>query len=456
MYTFKGGTHVREYKNTCKAPIERMPAPATVTIPMSQHIGAPCTVTVKVGDHVDYGQMIGAPGAGLGCPVHASVSGTVKKIEMRLNAQGVPVETVTLENDGLYTLSDTVRPFPKPLAEATPAQIVEVIRTAGISGMGGATFPTHIKLQSAIGRADTLIINCAECEPFITANHRMMLEHPERIIGGTKVLMQALGLQTAFIGVEDNKRDAIELLRQSATEGIKVCELRTKYPQGDERQLMYALTGRELATGKLPADIGCVIFNTETVAAIWHAFYNGTPLCKRVVTVDGDCVGRPANVKVPLGTSYRDLLDYCGGLIKKPERVINGGPMMGNAQWDFDAVITKGSSSILALSREFCQKGHSKLPSACIRCGRCVKNCPMHLMPNMLVQLAIHHRYDDAAAYHAMSCVECGTCSYNCPGGMQIVQHIRVAKGAIRAAAMAAKAREAAQQQEKKEEVRSQ
>lgn len=453
MYTFKGGTHVREYKNTRGASIERMPAPATVTIPMSQHIGAPCTVAVKVGDHVDYGQLIGEPAGGLGCPVHASVSGTVQKIETRLGAQGTPVEVVVLENDGLYTLCDAVKPFPKPLEEATPEEIVEVIRRAGISGMGGATFPTYVKLQSAIGRVDTLIVNCAECEPFITANHRMMLEHPERIIEGVKVLMQALSLRTALIGVEDNKPDAVELLRKKAPAGIEVCVMKTKYPQGDERQLMYALTGRELPKGKLPADIGCVIFNTETVAAIWHAFYNGTPLCKRVVTVDGDCVGRPTNVKAPLGISYRDLIEYCGGLVKKPARVISGGPMMGNAQWDYDAVVTKGSSSILVLSEEFCKRGHSKLPSACIRCGRCVKNCPMHLMPNMLVQLAMKRRYDDAAKYDVMSCVECGTCSYNCPGGMQIVQHIRVAKGAIRAAQAAAKAREAAQREEKKGEV---
>ncbi|MBQ8356542.1 MAG: electron transport complex subunit RsxC [Clostridia bacterium] len=455
MYTFKGGTHVREYKNTDSAPIERMPAPPTVAIPMSQHIGAPCRPVVKPWDHVDYGQLIGEVEQGLGCPVHASVSGTVKKIETRLSAQGNPVEVVILENDGLYTKSDRIKPFPKPLEEATPDEIVEVIRSAGISGMGGATFPTYAKLKGAIGKADTLIINCAECEPFITANHRMMLEHPERIIDGTRVLMQALGLKRALIGVEDNKPDAIALLREKAPTYIKICTLKTKYPQGDERQLMYALLGKELPTGKLPADIGCVIFNAETVAAIWHAFFNGTPLCKRVVTVDGDCVGRPANVKVPLGTSYRDLIEYCGGLIKQPERIINGGPMMGNAQWDFNASITKGSSSILALSHEFCQKGHSSLPSACIRCGRCVKNCPMHLMPNMLVNFAMRRRWDDAAAYHVMSCVECGTCSYNCPGGMQIVQHIRVAKATIRAAQTAARMREAALEKEKKGEVAS-
>ncbi|MBO5354510.1 MAG: electron transport complex subunit RsxC [Clostridia bacterium] len=456
MYTFKGGTHVTEHKNTSNAKIERMPAPATVAIPMAQHIGAPCRPVVKVGDHVDYGQLIGEAGAGLGCPVHASVSGTVKKIETRISAQGVPVEVIVLENDGLYTLSDTVHPFPKPLDEATPDEIVEVIRNAGIAGMGGAAFPTYAKLKSAIGKATTLIINCAECEPFITANHRMMVEHPERIIDGVKVLMRALSLDTALIGVEDNKPDAIAILRENAPTGIKICALKTKYPQGDERQLMYALVGKELPAGKLPADIGCVIFNTETVAAIWHAFYNGTPLCKRVVTVDGDCIGRPTNVKAPLGISYRDLIAYCGGLVKKPERLINGGPMMGNAQWDLDAVITKGSSSILVLSHEFCEKGHSKQPSACIRCGRCVKNCPMHLMPNMLVNLAMRRRFKDSESYNVMSCVECGTCSYNCPGGMPIVQHIRVAKASIRAAQAAAKMQETAQQKEKSKEVAKQ
>ena len=441
MHTFKGGAHVREYKNTAQSAIERMPAPKSVSIPLSQHIGAPCRALVKVGDHVDYAQRIGTVEQGLGCPVHSSVSGTVTKMETVQTATGQFVECITIENDGLYTLCESVKPFPKPLAEATPDEIVEVVRNAGISGMGGATFPTYAKLQSAIGRADTLIINCAECEPFITANHRMMLEHPDFIMQGVEILMHALGLFHAYVAIEDNKMDAVEAMRKHATEGIEVCVLKTKYPQGDERQIIYALTGKELPTGKLPADLGCVIFNTETTAAIRHAFYTGVPLCKRVVTVDGDCVGRPANVMVHIGTSYRDLIEYCGGLVKKPYRIVNGGPMMGFAQWNVNAPLTKGASALLVLSREFCEYGRSKQPAACISCGRCVKNCPIHLMPNMLVKLAMSRRFEDSKAYHVMSCVECGTCSYNCPGGMPIVQHIRVTKNAIRAEMAAARAK---------------
>lgn len=442
-YTFRGGTHVEEYKNTRHLSIERMPAPPTVAVPLSQHIGAPCHPLVAPGDHVDYGQIIGDT-EGLGCPVHASVSGTVLKITKVTSATGNPVDAIVLENDGLYTLSPEVKPFPKPLEEATPDELVDMIRRAGIAGMGGATFPTYAKIKSAIGRVDTLIINSAECEPFITANHRMMLEHPNRIVVGTGILMRALSLDHAFIVVEDNKPDAIELLKKCALNatGIEIVTLKTKYPQGDERQIIYALTGRELPAGKLPADLGCVLFNAETVAAIWHAFTFGTPLCKRVVTIDGDCVARPANIKVPIGTSYRDLIAYCGGFTGVPAKIINGGPMMGFAQWDLDGVVTKGTSSLLVLSQEFCKKNSYAADPACIRCGQCVAHCPIHLVPNMLVAYSKQHRFDDAAANHAMSCVECGTCAYRCPAGVPLVQHIRVAKNAIRAAQMAARAKE--------------
>ena len=442
-YTFKGGAHVREYKNTTGAGIERMPAPPTVAVPMSQHIGVPCKPLVKVGDHVDYGQLIGEA-EGLSCPVHATVSGKVLKIGKVTNAMGAPVDAIVLENDGLYTLCPDVKPYPKKLEDTTPEEIVEILRSAGIAGMGGATFPTYAKLRSAIGKVDTLIVNSAECEPFITANHRMMLEHPERIVDGTRILMHALGLTHAFIAVEDNKPDAIETLKKYVADAqdVEVVTLKTKYPQGDERQIIYALTGRELPAGKLPADLGCVIFNAETMAATWHAFTFGTPLCKRVVTVDGDCIARPANIKVPIGTSYRDLIAYCGGLVKTPERIVNGGPMMGFAQWDMDGVVTKGTSAVLILSKEFCKASHVPAEPSCIRCGRCVAHCPMHLMPNMLAAYARQGRFADAEAYNAMSCVECGSCAYQCPAGMPIVQHIRVAKNTIRAQKAAAAAQE--------------
>lgn len=441
-FTFKGGAHIKEYKNTRACAIEMMPAPATVSIPLSQHIGAHCEPTVAVGDTVTYGQVIGVVPSGLGCPVHASVSGKVISIDSVNNAHGIPIRNVVIENDGQYTVCPDNKPFEKPLEQATPEEIVELTRAAGISGMGGATFPTYAKLAGAVGKADKLIINCAECEPFITANHRLMLERPDEVLDGTNILRHALGLASAIIAVEDNKRDAIEILRAHIKQRglpLTVAELKTKYPQGDERQIIFALTGKELPAGKLPVDLGCVIFNAETCASVATAFYRGTPLIKRIVTVDGDCVKNPKNVLVHIGTSYHDLIDYCGGFVKSPTKIINGGPMMGFAQWDIYGPVTKGTSAILVFSGAFDEQ--NSLPeAACIRCGRCVKNCPMHLMPNYLALYSQNGKYTEANDIGAMSCVECGTCSYNCPGQIPIVQYIRVAKGAIRAEAMRAKA----------------
>lgn len=432
FYTFKGGTHVREYKNTRSLAVEDMPAPAVVEIPLSQHIGAPCAPVVKVGDHVLRGQLIGAAAEGLGCPVHSSVSGTVRAFGSRPNAQGRPIATVIIENDGEMTLSPDIHPFEKKLGDTSPDEIVDVIRRAGISGMGGATFPTWAKLSGAIGKVKRLIINCAECEPFITVNHRLMLEHPEEVVGGAKILLRALELPSGEIAIEDNKLNAADKIAAEIGDSplLEVKLMRTKYPQGDERQLIYALTGREIPEGKLPADVGCVVFNVETCSAIYRAFAEGMPLIERCVTVDGDCVKEPKNLRVPLGTSVRELISYCGGLVAEPFKIINGGPMMGAAIWDADTPVTKGTSAILVFSKEFAAP-HDDF--ACIRCAKCVKNCPMHLMPVYLAQYAMAGRYDEAAKLHVMSCVECGTCSYNCPGNVPIVQYIRVAKGALRA-----------------------
>ncbi len=431
FYTFKGGTRVREYKNTRALAVVDLPAPPVVEIPLSQHIGVPCTPTVAVGDRVLRGQLIGEVPAGLGCPVHSSVSGTVKAISSRVGVQGRPVPTVIIENDGEGTLSPDVVPFSKRLGDTSPEEIVDVIRRAGISGMGGATFPTWAKLSGAIGKVNRLIINCAECEPFITVNHRLMLEHPEELVGGAKILLRALGLPSGDIAIEDNKLNAADRVAAEIGESplLNVRLMRTKYPQGDERQLIFALTGREVPEGKLPADVGCVVFNAETCSAIYRAFAEGMPLIERCVTVDGDCVREPKNLRVPLGTPVRSLIEFCGGLVRTPFKLINGGPMMGAATWDFDAPVTKGTSAILVFSEEFAAM---KDDFACIRCGRCVKNCPMHLMPVYLAQYAMAGNYDETAKLHVMSCVECGTCSYNCPGNVPIVQYIRVAKGAVR------------------------
>ena len=431
FYTFKGGTRVREYKNTRALAVVDLPAPPVVEIPLSQHIGVPCTPTVSVGDRVLRGQLIGEVPAGLGCPVHSSVSGTVQAISSRVGVQGRPVPTIIIENDGEGALSPDVVPFSKRLGDTSPEEIVDVIRRAGISGMGGATFPTWAKLSGAIGKVNRLIINCAECEPFITVNHRLMLEHPEELVGGAKILLRALGLPSGDIAIEDNKLNAADRVAAEIGESplLNIKLMRTKYPQGDERQLIFALTGREVPEGKLPADVGCVVFNAETCSAIYRAFAEGMPLIERCVTVDGDCVREPKNLRVPLGTPVRSLIEFCGGLVRTPFKLINGGPMMGAATWDFDAPVTKGTSAILVFSEEFAAM---KDDFACIRCGRCVKNCPMHLMPVYLAQYAMAGNYDETAKLHVMSCVECGTCSYNCPGNVPIVQYIRVAKGAVR------------------------
>lgn len=432
-YTFRGGIHVEEYKNTRRCRIEALPAPEIVTIPLSQHIGAPAAALVKKGDSVTVGQKIGEVSGGLGCPVHSSISGTVTDIVKKNAQSGFPVEYVVIQNDFKDTVCPDIHPVSKKLTEVTTEEVIEIVREAGISGMGGAAFPTYAKIQSALGKVDKLIVNCAECEPFITANHRLLLEQPASVINGVKILLKALGVRTAYLAVEDNKTDAIEKLEEM-TEGSKMISvkvMKTKYPQGDERQLVYALTGVEIPAGKLPADVGCVIFNAETCAAVYRAFAFGMPLISRIVTVDGDCVKHPRNILAPIGTRVTDLVEFCGGLVREPRKIINGGPMMGAAQWDTEMPVTKSTSAVLLFSEGFGRK--SVETQSCIRCGKCIRNCPMHLMPMYIAQFSKIHDLKRAEEYGAMNCVECGSCSYNCPGGVEIVQHIRVAKAAIKA-----------------------
>ncbi len=426
--TFKGGIHVSEHKNTRKCAIEAMPAPKTVSIPMSQHIGAHAEPCVKAGDIVERGQVIGIVDGKLGCLVHSSVSGKVVKIEEKKASNGIMIRNVIIENDGENRLHPDIKPWGKELDDTTAEEIIEIVRKAGISGMGGATFPTYAKIQSALGKVEHIIVNCAECEPYITANHRLLLENPDAVINGLKILMKAFSLRTGMIAVEDNKLDAVQMLEETLGEStsIKVRVLKTKYPQGDERQLIYALTGRKLAAGKLPADVGCCVFNAETCAAIYNAFSKGMPLIERIVTVDGDCVKTPKNILVPIGTPYRELIAFCGGLTREPRKIICGGPMMGVAQWDIDATVTKGTSAVLALSKD-AEKAFEQ-PFACIRCGRCVNNCPMRLMPSYLAMFSMQNKLELAEQFDILSCIECGSCSYNCPGRVPIVQYIRATK----------------------------
>ncbi len=432
-YTFKGGIHVDEHKHTAKSKTVTIPTPPIVKVSMNQSIGAPATPTVKVGDTVKIGQVIGeVPESALGCPVHSSISGKVIAIEEMRVTDGSYQKAIVIESDGEDAVHESVVPYTQSISKASREEIIDRIRAAGITGMGGAAFPTYAKIKSAIGKAEYLIVNCAECEPFITADHRLLLEEPDRVIGGIKILLRAVGAPQAFVAIEDNKADAARKIskRLRGQDLISVKLMKTKYPQGDERQLIFALTGRELATGKLPADAGCVIFNAATCAAVYTAFAEGMPLVKRTLTVSGDCIKAPANLSVPIGTTASYLIEQCGGLVKTPEKMIAGGPMMGQAQWDRDMPTKKSTSSLLLLSRKYSEKPSE--PAVCIRCGRCVKNCPMRLMPAYIAAFVRKDDMENAEKYGAMSCVECGSCSYNCPGKVEIVQYIRVAKNYIR------------------------
>ena len=434
VYTFKSGIHIPENKNTNMCPIEEFPAPKTVSIPMQQHIGAPAIPIVKKGDYVCKGEVIGKCDDGLSLPVHASVSGTVKDIGFRVSDTGNgKTAYVVIENDFQNKLDNKIRQYPKALSETTTEEIIDIVKNAGISGMGGASFPTYEKISSAVNKATELIVNCAECEPYITANYRLMIEEPETIIEGVKILLHAMGINYATIAIENNKEDAAAILKKTIGNDsrfdIKLFE--TKYPQGDERQLIYALSGIELPSGKLPCDVGYVVFNAETCASVFSAFSKGMPLTDKIVTVDGDAINEPKNIRVPIGTSFSDIFDYCGGVKEDISRIISGGPMMGASQWDYNGVIVKKTSALLVLSKEYNQTITED--AACIRCGKCVSVCPMHLMPNYLAQFAKADNDEMCEKFNVFSCVECGCCTYICPGRVPIVQHIRDKKAQISA-----------------------
>lgn len=431
-YTFKGGIHPGGHKNTAKCPVKLFSDPKKVTIPMSQHIGAPCDCLVKKGDRVLAGQKIGeVPAGALGCPVHSSVSGTVEKIEILPDLRGNQVKYVTIANDFKNEPDPSIKPFGKKLADATTDEIVSVIREAGVVGMGGAGFPAYAKILSAVGKAETLIINCAECEPFLTANYRLMIERPTEIINGAKIIMKALGIRRALIAVEDNKPLAIAKMESltKASAAFTVVTLKTKYPQGDERRLINALFRKELPKGKLPADLGCVIFNAETLSAVFTAFAKGLPSIYRIVTVDGDCVAVPSNVLVPVGASVRETVEFCGGLSYSPEKIVNGGPMMGLAVWSADSPVTKTTSGLLLFSDEYSEKREE---SNCIRCGRCIRACPSGLAPCYMAASIKSGNLDEAnEVFHVTTCVECGSCAFGCPASIPLVQYFKLAKSEL-------------------------
>ncbi len=428
--TFKGGIHVHDFKSyTNHTPSVRLDDCPLLTYPTRQHIGAPLDILVKPGDTVTVGQKLADKDAYMAVPVHSSVSGTVKEIKRTLLPNGTFDEAVVVENDFQYTMSDSI----KPTADYTMLEAREVlwlIREGGLVGLGGAGFPTHVKLAPPEGtKIDCLIVNGAECEPFITADHRRMLEDTADVIDGIKIAMYVLGINKAYIGVETNKRDAIVALKRHIQDtnarGITVTELKPKYPQGAEKQLIRAITGREVPSGKLPADAGAVVINIDTCRNIANAVIRGIPVIEKIVTVTGSCVESPANFKVPTGVPVSYLFEKAGGFTTEPSKIIMGGPMMGMAQYTTEVPVTKTTSAVIALSSvdEIYDDG---IP--CIRCGKCVENCPMRLMPCELNKLALAHDFDGCEKYHITDCIECGVCSYTCPSKENMLANIKIAK----------------------------
>lgn len=455
VHRFFGGVHPNGNKEaTERVPISPLTLPVPqVVLPMSQHVGAPCKPTVQVGDEVKVGQVIGEP-AGLGAPIHASVSGKVVAVEPRPHTSGSPVLSVVIENDGKDTPAEPI-PIPAPVEQLTPQQVVDIVRAAGITGMGGAGFPTHVKLSSGMGKVDTIILNGAECEPYITADHRLMLERPEKVIQGGRILMRALGLSKLIIGIEANKMDAVEALKAKAPEDVEVRPLRVRYPQGSEKQLIQNITGRQIPPGGLPAHVGCAVFNVATAAAVYDACYEGKPVTRRIVTVTGKAVMSPVNVEVPLGIPLQTLVDAAGGFKGAPGRILSGGPMMGVAQFDLTPSVIKGTNALLVLrAREFTPTPKGEL--VCIHCGRCVGACPMKLTPLFFNQRFLAGRYEELEGLRILDCIECGSCAFSCPAHIPLVQSIRAGKMEVRRLQAEAKARVEAAQAEKKEEVSAQ
>ena len=428
-FSFFGGVHPKENKwYACDKETQVFPEPDIVVIPMAQHIGAPCKPLVAKGDLVTKGQKIG-DNQGLCVPVHASVSGKVKAVEVRPHTNGSTVLSVVIENDHLDTLCETIKPRTQEEVDAlTPEQLVDIIHEAGIVGMGGATFPTHVKLSGGIGKVDTAIINAGECEPYITSDDRLCREHPEQVVKGLQVIMKIFGLKEGHIGIEDNKPEAIAALKAAAAEGIIVDVLPAKYPQGAEKQLIYAITGREVPSGGLPAAVGCAVFNAATTRAICEAVYDGMPLIQRIVTVSGDILMEPKNLLVPIGTSFNDLIEACGRN-ENPYKVLSGGPMMGVAQYDLSVPTIKGVNAVTVLGRN---NHHFVEDPHCLRCGKCIDACPMKLMPVLMYKAWQGGDVEEMKKNNIMDCIECGSCAYTCPASVPLVLGFRVAKQVIR------------------------
>lgn len=433
LKTFKKGVHPYEGKELSKdCPIQCIEAEAVMVYPLSQHIGAPAKAVVAKGDRVLKGQLIAEAGGFISAPIFSSVSGTVKAIEQRLVVNGNMVDCIVVEND---MLGETVDGFgeERDIDSLSANDIVEIVKNAGIVGLGGAGFPTGVKISPKnVNEVDTLIINAAECEPYLTSDYRLMLEKSDEIIKGIRAVLKALPNAKAVIGIENNKPDAIKLLEEKTAgeDKITVCPLKTKYPQGGERQLIFAITGRKINSKMLPADKGCVVINTGTCYAVYEAVYKNMPLIHNILTITGEAVNQPCNLDVPLGVSHSYVLEKAGGAKDDVVKFISGGPMMGMAMSTLEVPVVKTSSSILAFSED---DTAALAQSACIHCGRCVKACPENLVPQMLaksVRAGDVERFDSLGGFE---CMECGSCSFVCPAKIPLTQMFRLGKAKVRA-----------------------
>lgn len=430
LKTFKiGGVHPPENKLTSGGKIQKLPVPEQVIIPLGQHIGAPATPVVQKGDTVKAGQLIGQASGFVSANVHSSVSGTVLAVENRLDAAGLqkPCVVIKVEGDEWMEGIDRSEKIDHNIT-ASQEEILKAITAAGIVGMGGATFPTQVKLSPPPGsKAEILIINGVECEPYLTADHRIMLERAEEIIIGVQILMKAIDVKQAIIGIENNKRDAIDRLTSITSKvlGIEICPLKVKYPQGGEKQLIKATTGRAVPSGALPIAVGAVVQNVGTALAVYEAVMKHKPLMERVVTVTGKSMNNPGNFLCRIGTPVSELINAAGGLPEDTAKVIGGGPMMGRTMVNIDSPVMKGTSGVLIINEK---EGPRKPSRNCIRCSKCVSACPMGLEPYLLMTLSRHDLLERLEAEKVMDCIECGSCSYTCPADRPLLDYIRLGK----------------------------